>query len=116
LAAALRGAGEAVQARMVALEEQLAGDRLAGEQMASELAGCATEEAEIQAARRGAGEHVTEAEVAAQRLRDQAGEAEVEVTAVAERLGFARPGTDEEGDGGGLAEEEGHAHTAPVGR
>ena len=116
LAAALRGAGEAVQARMVALEEQLAGDRLAGEQMASELAGCATEEAEIQAALRGAGEHVTEAEVAAQRLRDQAGEAEVEVTAVAERLGFARPGTDEEGDGGELAEEERHALTAQVER
>jgi chromosome segregation protein len=116
LAAALHGAGEAVQACMVALEEQLAGDRLAGEQMAGELAACATEEAEIQAALRGAGEHVTEAEVAAQRLRDQAGEAEIEVRAVAERLGFARPGTDEVGDGAELAEEERHTLTAQVER
>jgi chromosome segregation protein len=116
LAAALHSAGEAVQARMGALEEQLAGDRLAGEEMAGELAGCAAAEAEIQAALRGAGERVTEAEVAAQRLRDQAGEAEIEVRAVAERLGFAPPGSDEEDDGVALAEEESQALTARVER
>ncbi len=40
--------------------------------MAGELRACAAAEAEIQAALRAAGETVTEAEVAAQRLRDQA--------------------------------------------
>ncbi len=83
LAAALRSTGEAVEQRVRELEEQLAGDRAAGEQMAGELRACAGEEAEIQAALRGAGEAVTGAEVAAQRLRDQAQEAEQEAQAVA---------------------------------
>ncbi len=57
--------------------------------MAGELRACAAQEAEIQASLRSAGEAVTGAEVAAQRLRDQAGEAEAELSAVAERLGLS---------------------------
>jgi chromosome segregation protein len=92
LGTAVRAAAEAVQARYAALERELAADRLAGEQMASELRACAAQEAELQAALRAAGEAVTAAEVAAQRLRDQAGEAELELKTVAERLGLPGPG------------------------
>jgi chromosome segregation protein len=88
LAAAVRVAGETVQMRFSEIEQELAADRLAGEQMTSELRACAAREAEFQAALRGAGEAVTGAEVAAQRLRDQAGEAELELKTVAERLGL----------------------------
>jgi chromosome segregation protein len=91
LVAALRSAGEVVQERMGALEAQLADDRAAGEEMAAELRACAGEEAEIQALLRAAGETVTGAEVAAQRLRDQAGEAELELQSVIERLGITHP-------------------------
>jgi len=83
LAVTLKRAGEAVQERVGQLEEQLALDRAAGEESSGELRACAGEEAEIQAALRGAGEAVTGAEVAAQRLRDQAQEAGVEAQAVA---------------------------------
>ena len=62
----------------------------AGEEMAGRLRECAAREAEIQAALRGAGETVTESEVAAQRLRDQAAEVEPESASVAERLGLGR--------------------------
>ena len=86
LAVALQHAGEALQERVAQLEEQLAGDREAGEEMAGELRACAGEEAEIQAALRGAGETVTGAEVAAQRVRDQAQEAELQAQTVAELL------------------------------
>jgi chromosome segregation protein len=96
LATAVRAAAEAVQARYAALEQELAADRLAGEQMASELRVCAAQEAELQAALRAAGEAVTAAEVAAQRLRDQAGEAELELKTVAERLELPEPAADAE--------------------
>jgi len=94
LSGALALAGEVVQARLLALEQELAEDRREGEQMASELGECATREAEIQSQLRAAGETVTGAEVAAQRLRDQAGEAELELTSVAERLGLQAPGAE----------------------
>ncbi len=96
LAVALAGAGEAVQARVGELEQELAADRLAGEAMTSELRECAAREAEIQALLRGAGETVTEAEVAAQRLRDRAGEAELELQSVIERLGLPAQDSGEE--------------------
>jgi chromosome segregation protein len=83
LAVALKRAGEAVQERVERLEQQLALDRAAGEEMGGELRACAGEEAEIQAALRGAGEVVTGAEVAAQRWRDLAQEALQEAGAVA---------------------------------
>jgi chromosome segregation protein len=95
LAAVLREAAEAVQERFAALERELAADRAAGEQMAGELRECAALEAEIQTALRAAGETVTAAEVAAQRLRDQAQDAELELKTVAERLEFALPQADE---------------------
>ncbi len=86
LAAALQSAGEAVAVRVGELEGELARDRAAGEQMTVELRACAGEEAEAQSRLRVEGEAVTSAEVAAQRLRDQAAEAELELRTVAERL------------------------------
>ncbi|HEY4450261.1 MAG TPA: AAA family ATPase [Solirubrobacteraceae bacterium] len=96
LEAVLAGADAAVLERLEQLEAELAADRLADEEMAGELRECAAEEAEIQAALRAAGETVTEAEVAAQRLRDQAGEADSELADVAARLGSAVPAPAEE--------------------
>jgi chromosome segregation protein len=89
LASVLVSTAAAVAERVSMLEHELAGDREAGEAMASTLRVCAAEEAEIQAALRACGEAVTEAEVAAQRLRDRAGEAESELAGVRERLGLA---------------------------
>ncbi len=119
LAAVLGDAGEAVQAHVAVLEQELASDRLAGEEMAGELRACAVKEAEIQALLRGAGELVTDAEVAAQRLRDQAGEAEQELSAVAARLGLAAPESGEAASGDapeGLQEEQVQALRARVER
>jgi chromosome segregation protein len=70
--------------------------------MARELRSCAEAEAEIQTRLRAAGEIVTQAEVAAQRLRDQAGEAEMELQGIAERLGLPASPADD-GDAAALA-------------
>jgi chromosome segregation protein len=86
LARALQGALEAVSARLEVLEAELVADRQAGEGVAAELRACAGEEAEIHAQLRAQGEEVTVAEVAAQRLRDQAEEAGQELTELAGRL------------------------------
>jgi chromosome segregation protein len=91
----LEGAAAAVQARVAQLEVELAADRQAGEQMTAALRVCAAREAEIQAALRASGEVVTGSEVAAQRLRDQAGEAELELRTVAERLGLPIPASEQ---------------------
>jgi chromosome segregation protein len=91
LAATLKTAAEAVRERVAVLEQDLGRDHAAGDEMAGELRACAGEEAEIQAQLRSAGELVTEAEVAAQRLRDQAGEAELELSGIAERLELGPP-------------------------
>ena len=88
---ALQAGAEAVSELLEGLEHELAADRLAGEEMAGELRQCAAREAEIQAELRAAGEAVTEAEVAAQRLRDQSEEAEVELASVVQRLGLSEP-------------------------
>jgi chromosome segregation protein len=88
LAVTLQSTAAAVQERVSQLEQDLAADRQAGEEMAAALRACAAEEAEIQAALRACGEAVTAAEVAAQRLRDQAGEAELELRSVGEQLGL----------------------------
>jgi chromosome segregation protein len=87
LLAVLAMAAEAVSVRRMAVEQELAADREAGEKMAAELRACAAQEAEIQSALRAAGETVTDAEVAAQRLRDQVAEIELELASVIERLG-----------------------------
>ncbi len=86
LAAVLASVGEGAGGLLVELEEQLSHDHAAGEQVAAELRECAHQEAEIQARLRTVGEDVTGAEVAAQRLRDQAGEAAEELSAISERL------------------------------
>jgi len=91
LAAALKDAGESVQLQVAALDQELARDRAAGQEMAGELRACAGEEAEIHARLRGAGELVTDAEVAAQRLRDQVAEAEAELSGIAARLELPVP-------------------------
>jgi chromosome segregation protein len=108
LAAALQDAAEAVRERFGALERELEADRAAGEQMAGELRECAAQEAEIQTALRAAGEAVTAAEVAAQRLRDRAQDAELERKTVAERLGLELPAQEESSseEGARLGEEE----------
>jgi chromosome segregation protein len=91
LARALADTGEAMTALLQQLEALLSEDRAAGEQVSAELRACAQEEAEIQAALRVEGEAVTGAEVAAQRLRDQAAEAQEELREVSQRLELPVP-------------------------
>jgi chromosome segregation protein len=69
------------------LRADLAAGHAAGAHAGQELRSCAHEEAELQGALRAVGEAVTEAEVAAQRARDAAGEAERELGALQDRLG-----------------------------
>jgi chromosome segregation protein len=87
LGAALAGASEAVDSRAGEFERALALDRGTGEELAGELRACAGEEAEIQAQLRAGGDLLTDAEVAAQRLRDQAAEVELELSGIEGRLG-----------------------------
>ena len=91
LAAALANTAEALSGVLAHVEQLLSADREEGEQVAAELRTCAAEEAEIQAHLRSEGEAVTVAEVAAQRLRDVAAEAEEELRAVCERLELPAP-------------------------
>ncbi len=114
LAAACKCAGEAVQEQVRQLEEQLSSDREAGEEMAGELRACAGEEAEIQSSLRAAGEDVTGAEVAAQRLRDQAQEASQEAQAIAEQLELSEQARIEQVEP--LGQEQAEALTARVER
>jgi chromosome segregation protein len=93
LATVLAGTGEAMAGILQQIEVLLSEDRAAGEQVSAELRACAHEEAEIQAALRVEGEAVTGAEVAAQRLRDQAAEAHEELCDVSERLQLPVPGS-----------------------
>jgi chromosome segregation protein len=86
MAAGLLSTGEAIAGVLAQIEELLNQDRAAGEQVSAELRACAREEAEIQTALSVEGEAVTGAEVAAQRLRDQAAEAEEELRSVSQRL------------------------------
>ncbi|HSZ70381.1 MAG TPA: AAA family ATPase [Solirubrobacteraceae bacterium] len=91
LAAALDAVAVAVAARVAELDAELAAHNAAGEEMAGELRACAGSEAELQARLRAEGEAVTSAEVAAQRLRDQAADAALELRTVAERLQLPEP-------------------------
>jgi chromosome segregation protein len=99
LAVALHSVGEAIAERVAALRDELARDRAAGDEMAAELRACAAQEAEIQARLRAQGEAVTAAEVAAQRLRDHAAEAELELRTVREQLEMPAPASDPESQG-----------------
>jgi chromosome segregation protein len=94
LAAALQSTAEVLATHAVELDAELARHSAAGEEMAGELRACAAQEAELQARLRAEGEAVTAAEVAAQRLRDQAAEAELELRTVAERLQLPVPDLD----------------------
>jgi chromosome segregation protein len=76
-----------VDSRAGEFERALALDRGTGEELAGELRACAGEEAEIQAQLRAGGDLLTDAEVAAQRLRDQAAEVELELSGIEGRLG-----------------------------
>jgi chromosome segregation protein len=106
LARALRKAAEAAGARVAQLEAELSGDAAAGEEMTAELRACAAEEVELQARLGGASEVVTEVEVAAQRLRDQAGEAQLELRAIVGRLGGAQSESGHEGRASERLDEE----------
>ncbi|HTY96706.1 MAG TPA: hypothetical protein VMB91_06670, partial [Solirubrobacteraceae bacterium] len=97
LLAVLGAAADGAGALLGTLEQQLGEDRRDGERGAGELTAFATREASIQAELKAAGQVVTDAEVDAQRARDHAGEAELELAAVLERLGVENgPGPDEE--------------------
>jgi len=89
LAEALSAAALAIGGRIAALEAELDADRAAGEDLAARLRACAIEEAEIQRRLRECGDAVTVAEVRAQQARDQAAETDVELGALAQRLGLA---------------------------
>jgi chromosome segregation protein len=115
LEASIEASAQAVARRLAAVQDELAGDSAAGEQMAADLRACAGEEAEIHNELRGTSEGVTEAEVAAQRLRDQAAEAELELAELARRLQLP---DEAEADPGrqALSEEEAQAITARIER
>lgn len=82
------GAAAAVaNERIAVLATALDGDREAGEKLALELRGHATEEARLQSALREQGELVTTAEVRAQRARDLQAEASAAARELASALG-----------------------------
>ncbi len=89
LAAALAAAAVVIAQRVASLEAELQADRAAGEDLAARLRACATEEAGIQGRLRERFDAVTDAEVRAQQMRDQAAETDHELEALAERLGLA---------------------------
>ncbi len=91
LSSALADAAQVLGGVLGEVQEQLSADRAQGELLASELRECAAQEAAIQGELRAEGEIVTAAEVAAQRLRDQAAEAQEELRAVCERLELPVP-------------------------
>ena len=116
LAAALAGASEAMDGLLVQVERLLSEDRAEGEKVSAELRACAQEEAEIQAALRVEGEAVTGAEVAAQRLRDQAAEAKDELREVSARLELPSPGAEtQDSDSEQAAGTEAEPASATVG-
>ena len=85
---ALREALQAVRARQAQLDQAVADDRAAGDDVAGRLRSCAQREAELQQRLRQIGERMTAAEVAAQRARDQEQEIGLELEQLAERLGL----------------------------
>jgi chromosome segregation protein len=119
LGRAIEQALAAMQGTVAQIESELVGDRAAGEEMAGELRACAAEEAEIQTELRAASETVTGVEVAAQRLRDQVGEAELELRELTQRLGISEADQGGEPDQGRverLDEEQTRALLARVER
>jgi chromosome segregation protein len=87
LAEVLAEAALAANERVAVLGTALDGDRAAGEKLAQDLRGHATQEAQLQASLREQGEMVTTAEVRAQRSRDMHAEAASVTTELSEALG-----------------------------
>ncbi len=83
---ALGAAQAAIAARTEIFEAALATDREAGEHLAAELRSCAQAEAGLQTRLHAANEVLTEAEVSTQRARDQADDAQNEMSELARRL------------------------------
>jgi chromosome segregation protein len=104
LASVLADAGAAIGAQLERFETALAADREAGEHIAVQLRACAQQEASLQTKLHAEHEGLTEAEVRAQRARDQADDSETEVAQLAERLSLAPEAAEEE-----LGEDERHA-------
>jgi chromosome segregation protein len=88
LAVALEQTGAAIGIQVEALEAELNADRAAGEKLAAELRECAAEESRVHARLKQRGEEVTRGEVKAQQARDQAQDAEHELTRLATKLGL----------------------------
>jgi chromosome segregation protein len=101
VAATLDGLGGALEAILGELEHELRADSAAGEALAGALRECASAESALHAQLRELADAVTSAEVGAQQARDQAAEAEGELTVVAARLGLEAVPAEEE-----LAESE----------
>ncbi len=83
---ALRAVSEAIAERQRIFERELAEDREAGEQVASQLRACAREEAGIQTALHAASEELTESEVGLQRAADRAAGSRQELESIAAKL------------------------------
>ncbi len=89
LIGALGVAAAAISAQRERFEQALHDDRAAGEQVAVDLRACAQQEAGLQTRLHGENESLTEAEVRAQRARDQASETETELGSLASALELA---------------------------
>jgi chromosome segregation protein len=107
LAATLADAGEAVGARLEALEAELRADREAGEKLAGELRACAAQESQVQARLKERGEEVTRGEVRAQQARDRAADAGRELARLASKLGLEAEPAEEPLDDSERADLEG---------
>jgi chromosome segregation protein len=95
LTTALERAGAALSACEEEFGAALEADRRAGDHVADELRSCARAEAELHARLHQTSESLTAAEVSAQRVRDQAADAETELARVATILGLsAEPATE----------------------
>ena len=107
LAATLADAGEAVAARLEALEAELRADREAGEKLAGELRACAAHESQVQARLKERGEEVTRGEVRAQQARDRSADAGRELARLAAKLGLEAEPAEEPLEDGARADLEG---------
>ncbi|MGN6168805.1 MAG: AAA family ATPase, partial [Solirubrobacteraceae bacterium] len=88
-ACALGEAAQAIALQGGRFERELSDDRQAADQIAAELRACAQREAALQAELYRVGEALTDAEVAAQRARDQMQEALAQLRELATRLELA---------------------------
>ncbi len=104
LVAALVQVSAAVGAHVAVLETELRAGRAEGDELAAQLRGCASEEAQIQARLRERGDAVTSAEVRAQQARDHSADADHELVLLAGRLGLPAQAASEP-----LADEEAQA-------